>query len=77
MTKILTIAAAALALWSLTGAARAQSAFENAYTQPAQMVDDIAIGARIGDQPRFGRAVVTVVVAPPCRTAACERRPGV
>ena len=75
MKKILTFAVASLALSCLTATtpAQAQAVFESIYTQPAQMVDGMNVGARIAPASRFGAATA----APKCRTRdTCGRRQG-
>ena len=75
MKKLLTFAVAAMALSCLTAPApaQAQAVFESIYTQPAQMVDGLNVGARISPASRFGAATE----APKCRTRdTCGRRQG-
>lgn len=58
MRKILTSAAAAMALSFLAASAPAQAqvTFESVYAQPAEMVDGVDIGARIAPGRDVGAA---------------------
>jgi hypothetical protein len=63
MMKILTSAAAAMALSFFAAPAQAQATFESVYAQPAQMVDGVDIGARIGPEREIGAAPIVGVQA--------------
>jgi len=75
MKKILVSSTLALSLSCLLGSApaNAQEFFANAYSRPAEMVDGIDVGTRVGGSDIFAPA--RVVTAQNCQAGnACERR---
>jgi hypothetical protein len=77
MKKILTTSAVAAVAIGLAASvpANAQEFFANAYTRPAEMVDGIQVGTRVGGADLFAPA--RVVVAQHCHAGtACGRRMG-
>ena len=63
MKNYLALAGAAAALSFLVAPAptKAQAVFESAYSQPAQMIDDLNVGSHLSFGPR---AIITPAAAP-------------